>query len=97
MILGIRTVIYHVKDLAKAKDWYAKAFGVKPYFDEPFYVGFNIGGFETGLHPKWERARPRPGGSAAPWGVRRGQPPFWAFLGCRGAGSAGRQECADGI
>jgi predicted enzyme related to lactoylglutathione lyase len=51
MFLGLRTVIYHVPDLAKAKAWYAEAFGVAPYFDEPFYVGFEIGGFELGLDP----------------------------------------------
>jgi predicted enzyme related to lactoylglutathione lyase len=50
-VLGLRTVIYKVPDLARAKEWYAKAFGVAPYFDEPFYVGFNIGGFELGLDP----------------------------------------------
>jgi hypothetical protein len=37
---------YHAPDLAKAKSWYAAAFGVDPYFDEPFYVGFHNGGFE---------------------------------------------------
>jgi len=51
MFLGLRTVIYRVPDLAKAKAWYAAAFGVAPYFDEPFYVGFQIGGFELGLDP----------------------------------------------
>jgi predicted enzyme related to lactoylglutathione lyase len=51
MFLGLRTVIYHVPDLAQAKAWYTAAFGVAPYFDEPFYVGFDIGGFELGLHP----------------------------------------------
>ena len=51
MFLGLRTVIYHAPDLARAKAWYTAAFGVAPYFDEPFYVGFNIGGFELGLDP----------------------------------------------
>jgi predicted enzyme related to lactoylglutathione lyase len=51
MFLGLRTVIYHTPDLDKAKAWYTQAFGVAPYFDEPFYVGFQIGGFELGLHP----------------------------------------------
>jgi len=51
MFLGLRTVIYHAPDLAKAKAWYAAAFGAVPYFDEPFYVGFDIGGFELGLDP----------------------------------------------
>ena len=51
MFLGLRTVIYHAPDLAAAKSWYTAAFGVSPYFDEPFYVGFEIGGFELGLNP----------------------------------------------
>ena len=51
MFLGLRTVIYHAPDLAKAKTWYAAALGVAPYFDEPFYVGFEIAGFELGLDP----------------------------------------------
>lgn len=51
MFQGLRTVIYHVPDLAAAKAWYTAAFGVAPYFDEPFYVGFEIGGCELGLHP----------------------------------------------
>jgi predicted enzyme related to lactoylglutathione lyase len=51
MLQGLRTVIYHVPDLARAKAWYTAAFGVAPYFDEPFYVGFEIRGFELGLDP----------------------------------------------
>ena len=48
---GLRTVIYQVGDLDAAKLWYAKALGTEPYFDESFYVGFNVGGFELGLQP----------------------------------------------
>jgi lactoylglutathione lyase len=51
-ILGLRTTIYKVSDLARAKAWYAKAFQTAPYFDESFYVGFNIGGYELGLQPE---------------------------------------------
>jgi len=51
-MLGLRTTAYKVSDLDKAKTWYAKAFGVQPYFDEPFYVGFNIMGYELGLLPE---------------------------------------------
>ena len=51
MFQGLRTVIYHVADLDKAKEWYTQVLGVKPYFDQPFYVGFNVGGFELGLDP----------------------------------------------
>jgi predicted enzyme related to lactoylglutathione lyase len=68
-VLGLRTVIYHVPDLARARAWYADAFGVAPYFDEPFYVGFQIGGFELGLDPDCSRVQPGEGGAAAYWGV----------------------------
>jgi predicted enzyme related to lactoylglutathione lyase len=51
MLLGLRTVIYHVNDIEKAKAWYASALGFAPYFDQPFYVGFNVGGYELGLDP----------------------------------------------
>ncbi|MCO6509857.1 MAG: DUF4440 domain-containing protein [Aridibacter famidurans] len=48
---GIATAAYFVPDVEKAKAWYAKAFGTEPYFDEPFYVGFNINGYELGIQP----------------------------------------------
>lgn len=66
---GLRTVKYPVTDLAKAKAFYTQAFGVAPYFDEPFYVGYNIGGFELGLDPDTTGGAPGPGGSVAYWGV----------------------------
>ncbi len=47
--LGLRTTVYTVDDLNTAKEWYTKAFGFHPYFDEPYYVGFNISGYELGL------------------------------------------------
>ena len=69
MILGLRTVIYRVDDLDRAKAWYREAFEVEPYFDEPFYVGFEIGGFELGLDPDMTGGTPGPGGAVAYWGV----------------------------
>ena len=68
-VLGLRTVIYHVPDLKRAKEWFSSAFGVKPYFDEPFYVGFNVAGYELGLDPDTKGVRPGAGGSVAYWGV----------------------------
>ncbi|HEY5849591.1 MAG TPA: VOC family protein [Lysobacter sp.] len=47
----MRTAIYPAGDLVAAKAWYAQVLGLSPYFDEPFYVGFNVGGFELGLIP----------------------------------------------
>ena len=51
MFNKLRTVIYHVSDLDQAKEWYKKITGIDPYFDELFYVGFDINGFELGLDP----------------------------------------------
>ena len=67
--LGLRTVTYAVADLERAKAWYADVLGVAPYFDQPFYVGFNVGGFELGLQPAEGAQQPGEGGSTAYWGV----------------------------
>lgn len=66
MIKGLRTVTYPVPDLDQAKAWYSQVFGTAPYFDQPFYVGFAIGGFELGLLPGGE---PGTQGSVTYWGV----------------------------
>jgi predicted enzyme related to lactoylglutathione lyase len=67
--LGLRTAIYHVDDLEKAKAWYSQVFATRPYFDEPFYVGFNVGGFELGLNPDLAKTQPGAGGVVTYWGV----------------------------
>jgi predicted enzyme related to lactoylglutathione lyase len=69
MVHGLRTVIYKVPDLDRAKAFYSAAFGVAPYFDEPYYVGFNVGGYELGLDPDTSGSAPGPGGALAYWGV----------------------------
>lgn len=51
MFNKLRTVVYHTTDLPAAKEWYIKITGIQPYFDEPFYVGFDINGCELGLDP----------------------------------------------
>lgn len=66
---GAYTIKYAVPDLAAAKAWYQMATGVAPYFDEPFYVGFNINGYELGLDPDLSIAPNGPGGTVAYWGV----------------------------
>jgi lactoylglutathione lyase len=68
-ILGLRTTIYKVGNIDNAKEWYSKAFGVKPYFDEPFYVGFNIGGYELGLQPEEEIEVTKAESVLSYWGV----------------------------
>lgn len=69
MFLGLRTVVYHVEDLDEAKAWYTRALGTSPYFAEPYYVGFSVGGYELGLHPAEEGMPHGPGGATAYWGV----------------------------
>lgn len=66
MILGLRTAIYPVSDLEQAKAWYTKVLDLAPYFDEPFYVGYTVGGFELGLIPD---GQPGTAGPQPLWGV----------------------------
>ncbi len=68
MIQGLRTVIYQVDDLQAAKDWYSSVLDIKPYFDEVFYVGFNVGGYELGLDPDGEKVT-KGNNAIAYWGV----------------------------
>ncbi len=67
--LGLRTAKYTAPDIAKAKAWYAEVLGVQPYFDEPFYVGFNVGGFELGITPDSAAGGKRAEAGVAYWGV----------------------------
>lgn len=69
MILGLRTILYRVPDIDAAKTWYRAILERDPYFDEPYYVGFNVGGFELGLDPNDDGGKPGPGGVVAYWGV----------------------------
>lgn len=68
-MLGLRTTIYKVPDLTAAKNWYAKAFQTQAYFDEPFYVGFNIGGYELGLLPEENPDTEKSDNVLSYWGV----------------------------
>ncbi|MDB6153357.1 MAG: hypothetical protein JWL90_1810 [Chthoniobacteraceae bacterium] len=68
-LLGLYTSIYYVDDLARAKKWYMQFLGQAPYFDQPFYVGFNVAGYELGLMPVSDTKRLQKG-SVSYWGVR---------------------------
>jgi len=67
---GLRTLVFDVDDLAAAKAFYAAALGKAPYFDEPFYVGFDVAGYELGLRPAEGDRRPGAGGATAYLGVQ---------------------------
>ena len=66
---GLATAIYYVPDLSRAKTWYARLFGQEPYFDTEFYVGFNIQGYELGLHPETDENKAGSAGCVAYWRV----------------------------
>jgi predicted enzyme related to lactoylglutathione lyase len=47
----IKLIVYHVKDLEKAKSVYSKFLDIKPYIDGAYYVGYKLGSLEVGLDP----------------------------------------------
>ncbi len=94
---GLRTVIYHAPDLAEARAWYSKVLGVEPYFDQAFYVGFNVGGYELGLDPD---ASSTPGGKAgvvAYWGVANAEAAVRRLISLGATERSGVQEVGEGI
>lgn len=62
---GLRTVIYPSTDLDADKKWWAQLLGEQPYFDQPFYVAFNVAGYELALLPDAEPSD----GVLVYWGV----------------------------
>jgi len=66
---ALRSAIYTVSDLDRAKAFYAAVLQRAPYFDQPFYVGFDVDGAELGLDPDTSRRQPGPGGAIAYWKV----------------------------
>ena len=94
-VLGLATVIYPVSDLDGAKAWYAKAFGKAPYFDQPFYVGFEIGGYELGLVP--DEGRPGPDGGVAYWRVAGIEAAVAHFTGAGATIVSDAKDVGDGI
>jgi len=97
MVQGLGTVIYHVPDLERAKAWYATAFQQQPYFDEPFYVGFNIAGYELGLDPNQALSQAGRGGVVAYWRVADIESAVQHFVAAGATVVAPAQGVGDGI
>ena len=97
MVKGLATVIYRVPDLARAKAWYAAAFGQEPYFDQPFYVGFNIAGYELGLDPNQSTGQAGPGGGVAYWRVADVEAAVRHFVGAGATMVSAVQDVGEGI
>lgn len=79
-ILGLRTTIYKVDDIGAAKQWYAKAFQIEPYFDEPFYIGFNVAGYELGLFKDDTPADQKSSNVESYWGIEDIDRTFKRFI-----------------
>ena len=79
MLLGLRSAFCYVDDIAAARLWYTKVLGFPPYFDQPFYVGFNVGGFELGLSPDG----PGPDGPGPDAGPRKPPRAYGAYWGVK--------------
>lgn len=45
------TVVVPVQDLDAARTFYRALTGVEPFADQPYYVGFQVGGQQLGLDP----------------------------------------------
>ena len=93
MFQGLRTAGYTVPDIEKARDWYTEALGVQPYFDEPFYVGFNVAGFELALDPDGTVGE----GVAAYWGVESIESEYERLLELGAEPHKPVQDVGDGI
>ena len=97
MFLGLRTAAYHVSDIEKGRDWYSSILGFAPYFDQPFYVGFNVAGYELGLDPD---ASSTPGGKAGVvvyWGVTDAETAFRRVVSLGAVERSATQEVGEGI
>lgn len=97
MFQGLRTAIYHVGDLDRAKEWYTSVLGVRPYFDEPFYVGFDVGGFELGLQPQEPGASRTETGIVAYWGVENADVALGRLMESGATEQGGVQDVGDDI
>jgi predicted enzyme related to lactoylglutathione lyase len=95
--LGLRTALYHAPDLDKAKAWYASLLGIEPYFDQPFYVGFNVGGYELGLDPDSSTTPGGKSGSVVYWGVANADASFKRALSLGATERTAVQEVGEGI
>jgi predicted enzyme related to lactoylglutathione lyase len=94
---GLRTVIYRADNLEKAKQWYTTVLGIDPYFAQPFYVGFNVGGFELGLDPDAKDLAQGTGGIVAYWGVKNAEAALSRLLDLGATPRRAIQDVGEGI
>jgi predicted enzyme related to lactoylglutathione lyase len=90
MTEGVKTIIYPVTDLAKAKALYGTLAGVEPAMDEAYYVGFDVASQDIGLDPNGHRQGMT--GPVAYWHVDDIETTLKALL---DAGAQAKQEVRD--
>ncbi|MBX3162126.1 MAG: glyoxalase [Deltaproteobacteria bacterium] len=93
----MRSAIYQVDDLPRAKAFYTQLLGRAPYFDQPFYVGFDVDGQELGLNPDLTHYRNGPGGAVAYWRVGDLAAAFAAALSAGGTEVEAPHDVGGGI
>ncbi|HWY12192.1 MAG TPA: VOC family protein [Bacteroidia bacterium] len=96
-ILGLRTAIYKVADIKKATEWYKKVFEIAPYFNEPFYVGFNIGGYELGLQPAEKPVSEKEESVITYWGAKDVNTEYQRFIASGAVKHEAPQDVGGGI
>ncbi len=97
MFLGLRTAVYYVSDIQKGRDWYSSILGFPPYFDEPFYVGFNVAGYELGLQPSEGEEIVQSSKAAVYWGVESCEAALKALLAKGATANEDVQDVGGGI
>jgi len=90
---GLRTVIYPSSDLDADTAWWSELLGAAPYFDQPFYVGFAVAGYELGLLPDADPAD----GALTYWGVDDVRAAVSAALAAGASVLSPASEVGDGI
>jgi predicted enzyme related to lactoylglutathione lyase len=93
MFLGLRTVIYPAADLDASKAWFTAVVGHDPYFDQRFYVGYDIGGYELALDPDASAAD----GAVTYWGVRDADAALAALLAAGASEHGAVRDVGEGI
>lgn len=97
MLQGLRSQIYQVPDLEAAKAWYTALLGKPPYFDEPFYVGFEVGGYELGLQPSENPDAEQAKDAVTYWGVSDAEDAYAKLLALGATAYQAVQEVGAGI
>lgn len=52
MAQNLPIIVYPVRDVEKAKEFYGAFLGVEPYVADEYYVGYKVGDQELGLDPQ---------------------------------------------